>query len=197
MTRGARPCFFSSLRSRRLAAFLSRRLWTKTSSTTPSWSTARQSQCFLPPIIRQTWRVARGSLTPHALPEPYVTLSRHTAPDVRPFPCRRRQCANRCGLARITRANHSLGPPAQPVELVAGPADQESIDAMQSPSQCRLVEMAVVVDPALDVGSEHPRQICQGFVGPVVERPPSDRLPDRLQRLRARRMSAARCTCCF
>src|SRR3954465_2605554 len=24
---------------------------------------------------------------PHALPEPYVTLSRHTAPDVRPFPC--------------------------------------------------------------------------------------------------------------
>src|SRR4051794_9360899 len=54
MTRGARPCFFSSLRSRRLAAFLSRRLWTKTSSTTPSWSTARQSQCFFPLIIRHT-----------------------------------------------------------------------------------------------------------------------------------------------
>ena len=81
----------------------------------------------------------------------------------------------------------ALGPPAQPFELVAGPADQEGIDAMQSPSQCRLVEVAVVVDPALDVRSEHPCQICQGFVGPVVERPPSDRLPDRLQRLRARR----------
>src|SRR3954466_2139457 len=54
MTRGARPCFFSSLRSRRLAACLSRRLWTKTSSTTPSWSTARQSQCFWPPIVRHT-----------------------------------------------------------------------------------------------------------------------------------------------
>src|SRR4051794_5023627 len=54
MTRGARPCFFSSLRSRRLAARLSRRRWTKTSSTTPSWSTARQSQCFVPLIIRHT-----------------------------------------------------------------------------------------------------------------------------------------------
>src|SRR3954454_913738 len=54
MTRGARPCFFSSLRSRRLAAFLSRRLWTRTSSTTPSWSTARQSQCVFPLISRHT-----------------------------------------------------------------------------------------------------------------------------------------------
>src|SRR3954453_22672256 len=54
MTRGARHCFFSSLRNKRLAACLSRRLWTKTSSTTPSWSTARHSQCFLPPIIRHT-----------------------------------------------------------------------------------------------------------------------------------------------
>ena len=51
-----------------------------------------------------------GESHPRALPEPYVTLSRHTAPDVRPLPCRRRQCANRCGLVRITRANHSLAP---------------------------------------------------------------------------------------
>src|SRR4051794_664737 len=29
-----------------------------------------------------------GESHPHALPEPYVTLSRHTAPDVRPFLCR-------------------------------------------------------------------------------------------------------------
>src|SRR3954470_661303 len=54
MTRGGRICFFSSLRSRRLAAPLSRRLWTKTSSTMPSWSTARHSQCFLPAILRTT-----------------------------------------------------------------------------------------------------------------------------------------------
>jgi hypothetical protein len=33
--RGDRHCCFSSLRSNRLAAFASRRLWTRTSSTTP------------------------------------------------------------------------------------------------------------------------------------------------------------------
>src|SRR3954447_11494874 len=54
MTRGARHCFLGSLRSRRLAARLSRRFWTRTSSTTPSWSTARQSQCLFPLIIRHT-----------------------------------------------------------------------------------------------------------------------------------------------
>ena len=32
-----------------------------------------------------------GESDPHALPEPYVTLSSHTAPDVRPFACRKRQ----------------------------------------------------------------------------------------------------------
>src|SRR3954447_16535243 len=54
MTRGGRVCFFSSLRSRRLAAPLSRRLWTRRSSTMPSWSTARHSQCFLPAIFTTT-----------------------------------------------------------------------------------------------------------------------------------------------
>src|SRR3954447_5960079 len=61
-TRGARPCFFSSLRSRRLAAFLSRRLWTSTSSTTPSWSTARHNQCFWPAIL--IWTSSRCHLSP-------------------------------------------------------------------------------------------------------------------------------------
>ena len=32
-----------------------------------------------------------GDSHPHALPEPYVTLSSHTAPDVRPFAYRKRQ----------------------------------------------------------------------------------------------------------
>ena len=65
----------------------------------------------------------------------------------------------------------AFGPLAQPFELIAGPADQESIDTMQSRGQFRLVEMTVVVDPALDVRSKHPRQIRQGFVGPMVQRP--------------------------
>ncbi len=42
------------LRRRRKAAFLSRRLWTRMSSTRPSWSTARQSQCFWPAIVSTT-----------------------------------------------------------------------------------------------------------------------------------------------
>src|ERR1700722_2513446 len=53
-TLGARPCFLRSLRNSRLAAYLSRRLWTRTSRTKPSWSTARQSQCFFPAKLTTT-----------------------------------------------------------------------------------------------------------------------------------------------
>ncbi len=54
MTRGARHCRFSSLRSRRLAARVSRRLCTRMSSTIPFWSTARHSQCLIPEIVITT-----------------------------------------------------------------------------------------------------------------------------------------------
>src|SRR5919107_288155 len=54
MTRGAWHCRFSSLRSKRLVARLSRRLCTRMSSTMPSWSTARHTQCFLPAILITT-----------------------------------------------------------------------------------------------------------------------------------------------
>jgi hypothetical protein len=40
--------------------------------------------------------------------------------------------------------------------------------------------VAVIVDPALDVGIEHPRQIGKGLVAPTMECPPSDRLSDLL-----------------
>jgi len=43
-----------------------------------------------------------------ALLDPYVTLSSHTAPDVRSSTCTKRQCAKRLGLARRTRASQSL-----------------------------------------------------------------------------------------
>src|SRR3954452_18446265 len=42
--------------------------------------------------------------------DPYVSLSAHTAPDVRPPAYSGRQWAKRVGSARITRANHSLAP---------------------------------------------------------------------------------------
>ncbi len=48
---GAEPCFLMSLRMSLTAARVSRRVCTRTSSTSPSSSTARQSQCRLPAIV--------------------------------------------------------------------------------------------------------------------------------------------------
>src|SRR5688500_4264080 len=81
----------------------------------------------------------------------------------------------------------TFGPLMQSLELDARQADQEGIDPMQSRGQCRLVEVAVVVDPALDVRPVHLCQILQGFVGTMMERAPSDRLPDGIQRVRTGR----------
>src|SRR6202049_4732401 len=45
-----------------------------------------------------------------ALPDPYVNLSIHTAPDVRPFPWQRRHWAKSDGLTRRRRSNQSRAP---------------------------------------------------------------------------------------
>ena len=60
------------------------------------------------PVQRQASRA--GEFHPHALPEPYVSLSAHTAPSVRPAACRSCQWANRPGDVRITRASQSRAP---------------------------------------------------------------------------------------
>ena len=44
--------------------------------------------------------------------------------------------------------------------------------------------MAVVVDPALDIRVEHPRQIIERLIAPSMECPPPDRLPYCLACLR-------------
>src|SRR5258707_10725168 len=49
-------------------------------------------------------------LHPRALPEPYVNLSAHTAPSVRPWPYRSGQWANRSGDERTTRASQFRAP---------------------------------------------------------------------------------------
>src|SRR5207249_11871299 len=48
-----------------------------------------------------------GESHPHALLEPYVNLSIHTAPAVRLLTCRQRQWAKRSASARTSRANQS------------------------------------------------------------------------------------------
>ena len=45
-----------------------------------------------------------------ALPDPYVNLSIHTAPDVRPFPWQSCQWAKSIGFARRSRSNQSRAP---------------------------------------------------------------------------------------
>lgn len=60
------------------------------------------------PVERQASRA--GESHPRALPEPYVSLSTHTAPSVRPLPCTSDQWANRSGDVRITRASQSRAP---------------------------------------------------------------------------------------
>src|SRR3984893_6693973 len=72
-------------------------------------------------LLRLTCRAADGPAQPEmssrpedshlrALPDPYVNLSIHTAPDVRPFPWQSRQWAKSIGFARRSRSNQSRAP---------------------------------------------------------------------------------------
>jgi hypothetical protein len=63
-----------------------------------------------PQCINEDMASRAGESHPHALLDPYVSLSAHTAPDVRSLTYKRRQWANRSGSARTTRANQSLAP---------------------------------------------------------------------------------------
>ena len=72
----------------------------------------------------------------------------------------------------------------QPFELTARPADDVDIDPLQGRTQLRPIEVAVVVDPALNVRVVHLGQLVQGLVAAMMKRPPPDRPADGRQRLR-------------
>ena len=74
------------------------------------------------------------------------------------------------------------------LELPMRPSRQDEVDATQGGIEGRLVETAVVFDPATDVVVEHPRQVVQRLVAALVELPMSDGLPDRLESLGAERV---------
>src|SRR5205823_15124636 len=66
---------------------------------------------------RQTYPVVLATLSSRpegshlrALPDPYVNLSIHTAPDVRPFPWQSCQWAKSVGFTRRSRSNQSRAP---------------------------------------------------------------------------------------
>jgi hypothetical protein len=76
-----------------------------------------------------------------------------------------------------------LGLMAQPFELSARPADDIEIDPLQGRTQLGPKEVAVVVDPALNVRVVHLGQVLQGLVAAMMKSPPPDGLADGLQRL--------------
>src|SRR5215469_15160229 len=79
----------------------------------------------------------------------------------------------------------SLGLVAHPLELATGPPDDIGIDPFQGRTQLRLVEVTVVGDPAADARVVHLRQLSQGFVAAVMQRPAANIAPDALQCRRA------------
>src|SRR3984957_267597 len=76
-----------------------------------------------------------------------------------------------------------LGLVTEPFELTARPADDIEIDPLQGRTQLRPIEVAVVVDPALNVRVVHLGQFLEGLVAAMMKRPPPDGLADGRQRL--------------
>src|ERR1700688_4318973 len=78
----------------------------------------------------------------------------------------------------------TFGLMAHPLELAACPLDDIGIDPLESGTQLRLVEMAVVGDPAGNARVVHLGQFSQGLVAAFVKRPTSNFSADARQCLR-------------
>src|SRR5262245_7479247 len=85
----------------------------------------------------------------------------------------------------VKPVSRTLGLVAHALELAAYPPDDIGIDPFQGRTQLRLVEVAVIDDPATDARIVHLRQLSQGFVAAVMQRPAADVATDALQRRRA------------
>ena len=96
-----------------------------------------------------------------------------------------------CAAKPIKPISRALGLATQPLKFATRPADDIEIDPHQGRTQLRPVEVAVVVDPALNVRVVRLGEILQGFVAVMMKRPAPDRPADRRQRLRAGRRHEA------
>src|ERR1700756_1633233 len=65
----------------------------------------------------------------------------------------------------------TLGLVSQSLELSTGPPDDIGIDPLQGGTQLRLVEVAVVGDPAANARIVHQDQFGQRFVAASMQRP--------------------------
>src|ERR1700745_1994909 len=81
--------------------------------------------------------------------------------------------------------SRALGLVTHPLELAAHPPDDISIDPLQGRTHLRLIEVAVVGDPAADARVVHLGQFGQGFVVAMMKRPAADFPADARQCLRA------------
>src|SRR5215831_19079959 len=81
--------------------------------------------------------------------------------------------------------SRAFGLVAHPLELATRPPDDIGIDPLQGRTQLRLVEVAVVGDPAADARIVHLGQVAQGLVAAVMKRPAADFPADARQCLRA------------
>src|SRR6266480_3135191 len=79
----------------------------------------------------------------------------------------------------------SFGLVAHALELATRPPDDIGIDPLQGRTQLRLVEVTVVDDPAADARVVHLRQLGQGFVAAVMQRPSANIAADARERLRS------------
>src|SRR4029077_2780348 len=77
-----------------------------------------------------------------------------------------------------------LGLMAHPLELAARPQNDIGIDPLQGRTQMRLVEVAVVVDPAANARVVHLGQLLQGLVAAMMRRPAPNCSANGRQRLR-------------
>src|SRR6266849_116605 len=80
--------------------------------------------------------------------------------------------------------SRALGLVTHPLELAAYPPDDISIDPLQGRTQLRLIEVAVVVDPAANARVVHLGQVLQGLVAAMMKRPAPHCSADGRQRLR-------------
>src|SRR5213076_1159859 len=96
-----------------------------------------------------------------------------------------------CAAKPIKPISRALGLTTQSLILAARPADDIEIDPLQGRTQLRPVEVAVVVDPALNVRVVRLGEILQGFVAVMMKGPSPDRPADRPQRLRTGRRHEA------
>src|SRR6516164_2716326 len=70
--------------------------------------------------------------------------------------------------------SRAFGLVTHPLELAAHPPDDIGIDPLQGRTQVRLIEVAVVGDPAADAWVIHLGQFGQGLVTAMMKRPAAD-----------------------